>query len=147
MNYCTLDDIKKKRIPEGTLIQLTDDSGTGTLDQEKVDAAIAEAGALIDGYLRTRYPLPLAPVPPLLTPLASAIAAWQLYGLRAEFATPDRIKDDYKGALDTLKLIQKGDVRLFEESTAGAAAAAEQESTLRVQTPPALFSRDVLDGY
>lgn len=142
--YCTIDDIKKKRIPEGTLIQLTDDEEIGAVDQTKVDAAIADASALIDGFLRKRYALPLSVVPAMLAPLAASIAAWNLYGLRAEFETPERVKADHDNAVATLKLIQKGEVLLGvgEPETAEA-----PDSPLSVSAPGTMFGRDTLDRY
>jgi len=38
--YCVLDDLKKN-IPEEILIQLTDDEGLGTVNQTRIDEAIA----------------------------------------------------------------------------------------------------------
>lgn len=51
MPYCTLDDLKKD-ISEKELEQLTDDERLGAINQGRIDAAIADADDLIDGFLR-----------------------------------------------------------------------------------------------
>ena len=66
MAYNTLDKIKKLRIPEALLIQLTDDADLGIIDEEIAAGVIAGSDALIDGYLRGRLILPLSPVPDLI---------------------------------------------------------------------------------
>ena len=140
--YCLLDDIQTKRIPEQTLIQLTDDDSQGGVNLTVVNESISEADDLIDGYLRTRYPLPLQTNPPLLRRLSATIATYLLYGRRAEFGTPERITKDYEAAVSTLRAIQRGDVQLGVT-----VAEAEAPGTLLVGAPPALFGRDKLEEY
>lgn len=141
--YCTLNDIRTKRLSEETLIQITDDADAGVIDAVKVDRAIADAGELIDGYLRTRYALPLTPVPGLVAALALHIVVWNLYGLRPDVETPERVASDYKGALALLERVQRGDVKL------GVAEPAGQEATeaLQVATPATIFDADTLGQY
>lgn len=112
MAYCTLDDIKKL-IPEQFIAQLTDDAvPSDDPDTDKVDKAIADAGELIDGYLRSRYDLPLSPVPGLIGKLAVDIAVYNLYSRRPEGEMPETVKDRYRDALRVLEAIQAGKVTL-----------------------------------
>lgn len=126
--YCTQADILARRIPEGTLIQLTDDAGIGAIDAAVVAAVLLEAGEICDGYLRGRYALPLSTVPPQLAGIALSLVAYLLYGRRSEFDTPARIKDDYQTALKQLAQIQSGVIVLDAAVPGGAAATASGAS-------------------
>ena len=80
----------------------------GAIDGAVVDAAIAGAEAVIDGYLASRYALPLASVPALISEIAEAIAIWKLHP-----AAPDpKIEADYRAAMKLLADIASGTVRL-----------------------------------
>ena len=58
MAYCTQSDLLNQTTT-AELVQLTDDTGAGTVDSAKVDAAINAASATIDAYAGARYTLPL----------------------------------------------------------------------------------------
>jgi len=81
---------------------------TGAIDSAVVDRALADTDALIDGYLRNRYELPLIAVPPLLTDVALTIAFYRLH-----IAQPDdKVVADYRDASALLDRIAKGAVAL-----------------------------------
>jgi len=122
MSYCTQEDIQRKRIPEQTLIDLTDDQGLATVDTTVVDEAIAEAGELIDGYLRDRYSLPLSAVSGVVNSLALDIATHILYGRRAEFKMPENVGKAYDNALRMLREIRVGNISLGLPSPSGQSA-------------------------
>ena len=137
MAYCTQTDIEQTRIPTATLVDLTDDVGLGVVDTGVVDAAIAEAGELIDAHLRPRYTLPLAAVPPVLRGIAADIAAYVLYGRRQDtLETPERVAAAYRDAVRRLTDIRDGRLDIGLEETAEAEAAPE------IVSQPALFGRD-----
>ena len=69
MDYCTIDDIETQTSTP-TLIQLTSDDGQEAVDRVVAQEAILYSSALIDGYLRGRYSLPLDTRFPLLKILA-----------------------------------------------------------------------------
>ena len=115
MLYCTLEDIKKSRVPETRLIQLTDDADTGDVNEEAVNSAISDAGETIDGFLRGRYPLPLNPTPGLIRTIALDLATYGIYGLKVEFELPELVKDRYKTAVALLMRIQDGKMELYEK--------------------------------
>ncbi|HBY38461.1 MAG TPA: DUF1320 domain-containing protein, partial [Alteromonas sp.] len=73
MNYCTTNDLID-RFGESELIALSDRDNTGSVDAQVVSAAIADASALIDGYLGGRYALPLSVIPSVLPKLCGDIA-------------------------------------------------------------------------
>jgi phage gp36-like protein len=80
----------------------------GFADAGVVDAALASADHLIDGYLAGRYTLPLTDIPPLLTDIAGAIARYRLWKDRAS----DQVRIDYEDAVATLRRIASGEVQL-----------------------------------
>lgn len=59
MAYCTIDDIKQL-MTESRLINLTDDSSTGLVDENLLQEIIDDQALIIDGYLRGRYKLPIS---------------------------------------------------------------------------------------
>lgn len=115
MNYCTIDDIET-HTSTPTLIQLTSDEGQETVNRNVALAAILYSSALIDGYLRGRYNLPLNTHFPLLKVLAVDISVYRLYSRRLVNEMPDSIESAYKNAISTLKDIQKGVISLQSEN-------------------------------
>lgn len=109
MPYATLATLTD-RYGLATLVSLTDRGAvaTGAVDTAVVNRALADADALIDGYLAARYVLPLASVPPLLASIAAAVAFWSLH-----IAAPDdKVRKDYDDALRQLRDIADGRLRL-----------------------------------
>lgn len=141
MAYCTLADIEAA---QDDLIELTDDSDAGTVDQTVVDKAIATASELIDGYLRGRYTLPLDPVPGLLTALAADVTLYRLYARRPRLAVPESLSDRYKNALKILENIQKGLVTLGA-GTPEVVTPAPAVSLVKASTR--IFTDDMLEKY
>lgn len=95
------------------LIQLTDDTGAGAVNEEILAAAIRYACELADGYLTARYALPLSPAPTLLRPLCIDIARYWLHTRRinaAEFPKPLQVA--YDNAIKLLKAIRDGQIHL-----------------------------------
>ena len=115
MNYCTIDDIET-HTSTPTLIQLTSDEGQETVNRNVALAAILYSSALIDGYLRGRYNLPLDTHFPLLKVLAVDISVYRLYSRRLVNEMPESIESAYKNAISTLKDIQKGVISLQSEN-------------------------------
>lgn len=75
----------------------------------RIDDAVADAGGVIDGYLRIAgYPLPLTPVPRLVVVWSRAITRYYLHKNRRTLESDDIIVRDYKDAL-----------RLLEQTAAG----------------------------
>ncbi len=128
-----------ERFGERELIQLTDRSGAGIIDEAVLSRAMADADAEIDGYLRERYALPLAAVPPVLARLAANIARYNLYDEMA----PEEPRRRYEDAVRTLKAIAKGEVHLGLP-TGGAAPAV---GAPKVAGPARTFSRNGLRSY
>ena len=132
MPYAILADLVG-RFGEGELIEQTDRT-TGT----NVDAAVggrelAYASATIDGYLASRYVLPLPePLPDLLTGVCCDLAR---YALTTD-AAPGIVRDPYRDALARLRDIATGALKL---DAATPTAASSGEAT--VVSYEKLFSR------
>ena len=113
--YCTIDDIEK-HTSTPTLIQLTSDDGQEIVDKTVVEEALLYSSALIDGYLRGRYSLPLDICFPLLRVLAVDLSVYRLYSRRMRNEMPEVIETAYKNAIATLRDIQKGVISLQSEN-------------------------------
>ena len=109
MTYATQQDLID-RYGEDRLIALTDraDVPTGAIDATLVAEVLADTDALINGYLKVRYALPVAAVPPLIEKLAKVIAYYDLH----LYDTDDKTKADYERAMVQLKQISDGTIKL-----------------------------------
>lgn len=141
MAYCTLQELVD-RYSQRMLVEVSDrgDAATDVVDQALVDRAIADADALIDGYLKVRYALPLASVPRLVKDLSLRIA---IYYAHAHVAA-EKVKRDYEEALTTLKHISQGLIRLDIE---GAEPAASGASEVRTNQPARPMTAATMKGY
>ncbi|KQZ14306.1 hypothetical protein ASD44_09645 [Mesorhizobium sp. Root554] len=141
MAYCTLAQLTD-RYSERMLLDISDrgDAPVEAVDVALIDRAIADADALIDGYLKVRYALPLASVPRLVTDLSLRIS---IYYAHAHVAA-DKIKADYEAALRTLRDISTGMIRLDIEGVEPAASGA---SEVRTNEPERPLSAATMKGY
>ncbi len=119
--YCTIDDILKD-FSKTDLIQLTNDENRSesSIDLSNVlDACtirileqIKAADEEIDGYLRSKYPLPLSSVPQRIRQLSKDISIYNVYKRRHRLDMPDTLVSLYKMAVAELDQIRKGFVSL-----------------------------------
>ncbi len=142
MIYCTLDDILAK-IPRQNLLQLTDDEGVGDINQDRVNAAITEAQTVIDGFLTSRYEMPLTSVPALINHLAVDLAIYSIYSRRMETDMPPAMQDRHDSAMKLLLQIQKGVVQLGIETTQSAPGDYKTNKTPLDR----VFTSDRMDKY
>lgn len=105
--YCNIDDIKQL-IPEGELIDLSDDENAGEVNSNVVNSAIEAAEEFINGHLRVRYSLPFDTVPPTIKSIAVQIARYNLYQRRFADGMPEGIANNYKDNCKTLEKIRDG---------------------------------------
>ena len=120
MSYCVQTDIAKLLTP-AQLVQLTDDDANGVADAAPITEAIAEADAEIDGYLGSRYTVPVSPVPALLRTFSVAISLWKLYGRRS--ISNERRRQEYEDAIAKLKDLAAG--RMVLPATGGGEVASD----------------------
>lgn len=129
------------RYPERDLIQLTDPDGA-VLDVARLDRALADASAEIDGYLQGRYQLPLSQVPQHLALLACDIAMYRLQVLRPLGDIEDARKR-YEDALHYLRQVARGEVQL---GLSEQGVAAPQGSGPEVISSTRTFTRESMRG-
>lgn len=141
MAYCTLAQLTE-RYSERMLVDLSnrEDAVATEPDVALFDRVIADAGALIDGYLKRRYALPLAATPDLVRDLALRIS---IHYAHAHVAAP-KIKEDYEQALKTLRDIAAGLIVLDIE---GGEPAPSGASEVRTNEPERPLSAATMKGY
>lgn len=81
MAYIELQDLLDE-IGEDKLVELTDNEGTGEIDQKRVEKAINHAQSTFDNYARARYSIPV-PVTPSVKSICLDMAVFHLYKSRA----------------------------------------------------------------
>jgi len=106
------------RFGEQELVELTDRVGVGRVDGAVLARALEDADGEINGYLATRYTLPLSPVPLVLTRLACDIARYFLYEDRASEAVRTR----YQDAIKFLRGVSDGSITLGVDASNNAPA-------------------------
>lgn len=117
----------------------------------RVEDAVAEAGALIDGYLAQRgYPLPLV-LPPtstgksMLTVWARAITRYLLNKNRVTDETKDPVARDYRDATRLLGLVATGKLALG--GTDPEAPANTANTDVRFDGAPTVFGRSEMRAF
>lgn len=106
-------------------------------------AAITTAGNLIDSYIQARYPVPLNPVPAVVTDKAIDIALYQLAsgrGLNTE-ESGELLVANYRAAERWLQDVAKGTVLL------GPTPAPTPPGGVEISSNERIFSRDRLRGW
>ena len=142
MAYSTIDDIRKL-LPEQELIALTDDESLGTVEQGRVDEAIAQADAEIDSYCAVRYSVPVSPVPAMLRKLSVDIAVYSLYSRTVQSA-PEVRAERYRAAVRQLEGISKGTLTLgVEQAQSAESSGAETNKT----SDESVFTRKGMEGF
>ncbi|MBF0517991.1 MAG: DUF1320 domain-containing protein [Nitrospirae bacterium] len=143
MGYCGSDDIAAS-ISLANTIQLTDDDGIKVINSARLNAAIAAADEIINGYLRGRNTVPLNPVPGLIRGISVDITTFKLYERRFTTELPQSIQQRYDNAVKLLREIQSGAVVL---DIAVPASPASGCFTGNKTASDREFSKDVLKGF
>ena len=108
--YCTVDDLKLSQ-PDLRLIETTDDAhpnASGAIQVSIAEEQIELACGVIDGYLASRYSLPLSVTPIIIKKIAVDLA---LHGLHERIGAAGKDSDmelRRKSAMDMLKSIATG---------------------------------------
>jgi phage gp36-like protein len=136
--YNSLDDLLA-RYREEELIQLTDDAGAGTIDEVRIDQARASTAGIIEAHLAATYQLPLVRIPDVLIDVACDICRFKLY----RDSPPELVEKNYGRAIDTLKAIAAGRVKI----DAGAPEQAPRDGAILMGESDPLFTRDRMRGF
>jgi phage gp36-like protein len=109
----------------------------------RIDAAVADAGAVIDGYLAKRgYALPLQPVHRLVTTWARDIARHTLHKNRLADDGKDPIQRAWRDALRLLQQVADGRFAL-----SGADTVAVHKTQAMFDSAPLVFGRKQLRSW
>lgn len=128
------------RFRELELIQLTDDAGTGAIDQARLLKALESASALVEGYVAATYRLADgAPVPLLLVDITCDIARYRLY----REAPHDDVTARNAAALRQLESIRRGTIKLDD----GVETLTPRDGKVLGQPGERQFSRDQMKGW
>lgn len=133
MSYASLQDLID-RAGEAEIRQIADRDRDGTPDAAVVAAALAHADNIVNGYVGTRYALPLSSTPDLVRTWAVSIARYFLHLNGA----PDYVEADYKDAQTGLKDVSRGLIALPD--VAGTEPEASNSGSHLVSVPPPHFS-------
>lgn len=146
MRYCTFSNLEQA-IPKQTLIWLSnEDPAAAHYDEAVLKDAITYAEELAEGYLVSRYPLPLQSVPTIIRDAVTHLARYWLYQRRPEGSIPEAVKDGKKDALDALSQIQKGTISLNIKID-DVVAEAKEPGVFRVSAPKRRFSSKILEKW
>ena len=140
MNYASLSDLAA-RVGNTELCQIADRDRDLIPDQPVVDAALVDADNLINGYVGSKYDVPLAAVPDLVRTWAVSIARYILHRNGA----PDHVTQDYKDAVAALKDVAAGKIAL--PVSAGASPLQAGGNQVMSATPAEVFTADRLRGW
>ena len=129
-------------LDENSLIQLTDDENTGSVNDGRVTKAIADADATIDFHCQKHYSVPLSPVPDKIRQISVDIAIYNLYSRRDDTAPETRV-DRYNQALKDLRDIRDGKTLLGSNTP----AQSNTENSVTIESNDRVFSRENMDGF
>lgn len=140
MAYATLTDLIE-RAGEAEIRQTADRDRDGVPDADAVEAALTDAGNLIDGYIAAKYSLPLPSTPEIVRTWAVSIARYVLHRNGA----PEHVRLDYKDALAALKDVAAGKLALpFPSDTDQPGIATGQ---VKARHPDRVFTPAKLQGW
>lgn len=139
MTYAVQQDLID-RFGQQELIELTDRNNTGSIDATVLGKALADADATINGYLASRYTLPLSTVPSVIVRFAGDIARYYLYDDRVT----EQVATRYADAIKFLKDVAAGNVNLGVDASNVAAA---PTGGVQINAPDRVFTADSLSDY
>lgn len=152
MPYATADDMTA-RYPNRDLVQLSNEDPTQTtVNTAVLQQALGDASAEIDGYLESRFALPLADPPAVLARLACDIAMYRLQSLRPLHDLADARKR-YEDAVELLVRVARGEVTLglandnAEPGAAAGSVVTQAGGDASRALPRRIFDRGSLKGY
>jgi len=143
MAYSTKQDLLN-RISQDTLIQLTDTTGSGSVDDVVLQNAIDDADSLINSMVSPVYRVPLASVPRVVRELSATMAIYRLHLFRS--ADPGVWKDEYARALSFLQSVAEGGATL-EGSVPEPPPSADLSDSTDFNSGGRAFSRDSLKEW
>ena len=156
MAYSTTSDVVA-RLPDRTVIDLTDDEKLATSSTSvtaaavlnasittRITAAIVDADIVIDAHVRQRYDVPVDPAPALLTKLSVDLTMFNLHTRRGSvFEMPEWVMAKRTDALAMLKRISKAEIDIGVEPP----PAVSSKVVADVSDSDRLFTQDTLESF
>ena len=112
----------------------------GTLDTDKVNQALADASAEVEGYLAGRYLLPLQNVPEIVVRICCDMAWFYLHGV----LPPQSVKDKFERAKELLSAINKGNINLGLDTTG---SPMQNTDAAEMVSQPVVWRRERFGGF
>jgi phage gp36-like protein len=141
VSYATKADLSPRRVSAAELVQLTDDTNSGSTNDQVITDVLTEASGLIDSYCRNRYTVPLQQSDQVKG-LCLTIAEYLLY-LRRKRVKED-VRRSYEDALGFLKDVAAGKAGLDQPA---AATPQSGGGSVQVTEIEEKFSDDNLAGF
>ena len=118
------------------------------MNSATLQQALSDASAEIDGYLESRFALPLNDPPAVLQRLACDVAMYRLQSLRPLHDVADARKR-YEDAVELLVRVARGEVTLglAADNAEPAAAGGSVVTQAGGELPQRIFDRGTLKGY
>lgn len=138
-SYATLADMQE-RFAERDLIQLTDEAGNGTIDEDRVNQALADGATRIDSYVAARH-----------KNISELVGHAMLRRINCDLAfrdlwtdaPPDQVEKRYEAAVKDLERIASGMIRLDQ----GEEEQASRPGAIHTGGGGKHFSRDSLESF
>lgn len=140
MTYATQTDMTE-RFGSEELAQRTNRVDGLTIDTTVLARALSDADAELDGYLASRYTLPLPSTPVVLVRMACDVARYRLY----DDGVPETVRVRYQDAVSLLKRMASGEVQLA--GIAPVAVVGGAGNAVATRTPARVFGATQLVGY
>jgi len=142
MSYISQADLTEQ-LSETQLIQLTDDEKLGVVHTERVARAIASAEGEINGFVATRYTVPIAaPIPALIKGWAVTLAGYYLWRRRQR--VPEDVRLAYEDVIARLRDVAAGKLTLGIDPPPAESAQSSQGELLANESE---WSRDKLSDF
>jgi len=141
MTYATREDLKAV-VPVRDLQLLTDfDGAADTVDDTKLDQALIDATAEVNGYISKRVTLPLADTPDMLRVVCRDLAIYRLHANVSRVTdTQEKLRD---AAISFLKQVQDGKTSIGDDD----ATVETSEGVVTAEGPDRVMTRDSLKGF
>jgi len=143
--YCSLADIYTAMDKQQIERYLKTGGDVGNEWELRLSSLIQSASDEIDGYLRSRYTVPLAPVPAFIKDICIRIVRYKIVSRRGfgPDAPEQVIVSDYKFCLKQLEKIQNGEIDIGFATTSGSMASEK----ILYDTPQRFFDTEFWRGY
>ncbi|WP_313352645.1 phage protein Gp36 family protein [Paracoccus sp. (in: a-proteobacteria)] len=142
MSYASVDQLKAV-IPVSDLELLTDFERGGEPSDTRLQQALTDATAEINGYIAKVVKRPLADTPQILTVICRDLAMHRLYlNLGHDMTSLDKVRKNW---IDTLKSIQRGESAIGDDGDGPDQLTSP--GVAMTDGPERLFTRNSLKGF